>query len=105
MDTRTSYKTKTYFGLTALLTGIISDAFLGANFGVAYLEITPDVFNQLNSLTALIYCILTPLTILLGVIGFVRRNDSNILSGIAVTLVTIPVVILFSQLVSSLLRQ
>jgi len=96
---------KTYFGFAALLTGLLSDAFLGANYGAAYMDITPNIFNQLNILTAQIYCILTPLTVLLGVIGFIRRNDSNILSGIAVVIVAIPVAILFSQLVASFLRQ
>ncbi len=104
MDTKTSFTSKTYFGFTALLAGIISDAFLAANFGVAYLEITPGIFNQLNNWTALLFCILTPLTVALGVMGFLRKRDSKTLSVIALTLVTIPVLVLVSQFISSFLR-
>jgi len=93
---------KTYFGLAALITGIISDLFLGANYGVAYLNITPGTFSQLNNLTALVFCALTPLTIVLGVMGFVPRNDAKILAGIAITLVMIPFLILLASLGSSL---
>jgi len=96
---------KTYFGITALISGIISDLFLGANFGVAYLNISPGTFSQLNNLTALFFCILTPLTFVLGVIGHTRKNDSKIYSRIAIALVTIPFSILFIQLVYSFLRQ
>jgi presenilin-like A22 family membrane protease len=102
MDTNAK---KTYFGITALITGIISGLFLGANVGSSYLEVPPEVFNQLNNLTALIYCVLTPLAVTLGVVGHVKKNDSKLLSSIAIVLVTIPVVILFAQLVSSILRK
>lgn len=104
MDTKTHYIGKTYFGLTALITGIIADLFLGANFSVVYLKITPGFFNQLNNLTALFYCILTPLALILGVAGHTRRNDSKNLSRIAMALAAVPFVILLLQLVSSFLR-
>lgn len=95
---------KTYFGITALITGIISGLFLGANFGVAYMKITPGTFSQLNNLTAMFFCTLTPLTFVLGVIGHTRKNDSRAYSRIAIALVTIPFAILFIQLVSSFFR-
>ena len=104
-DTAVNARRRTYFGLAALLTGIIADLFIGANHVAAYMIITPDTFNQLNNLTALVFCILTPLTGVLGVVGYTRKRDSKILSGIAIALVTIPVLILFAQLVSSQLRQ
>ena len=100
----TTAKKKTYFGITALLTGIISGLFLGANFGVAYLKITPGTFSQLNNLTALFFCILTPLTFVLGVVGHTRKNDSKTLSRIALVVAGAPFLILFFQMVSALLR-
>ncbi|MBC7878474.1 MAG: hypothetical protein H7Y59_14990 [Anaerolineales bacterium] len=95
---------RTYFGFAALLTGIISDVFIGANIGVSYLEITPALFSQLNVWTAQIYCISTPLAFILGILGFVRQDDSKILSSIAIVLVAIPFTILLIQLASSFLR-
>ena len=95
---------KTYFGITALITGIISGLFLGANFGVAYLRITPGTFSQLNNLTASFFCVLTPLTFVLGGIGYRRKNDSKVYSQIAIALVTVPFLIMFTQFVYSLMK-
>jgi hypothetical protein len=95
---------KTYFGITALITGIISGVFLAANIGAAYLKITPGTFSQLNNLTALFFCILTPLTFILGVIGHTRKNDSKVYSRIAIALVTIPFAIMFAQFVYSFVK-
>jgi len=104
-DATSNIRRRTYFGLAALLIGVIADLFIGANHAAAYMIITPDTFNQLNNFTALIFCILTPLTGVLGIVGYTRKRDSKILAGIAIALVTIPVLILFTQLVFSLLRQ
>ena len=93
---------KTYFGLAALVIGVITVLFLGANFGLVYLKITPNTFNQLNNLTALFYCALTPLTFVLGVLGHVLKNDSKTYSRIALTLVIVPFLILLVQLVTAL---
>ena len=90
---------KTYFGITALITGVISGLFLGANFGIAYLNIAPRTFSQLNNLTALFFCILTQLTFVLGGIGYTRKNDSKTLSRVAIALAVIPFLILFAQFV------
>ena len=97
-------KKKTYFGLAALVTGVVTVLFLGANFGLVYLKITPNTFNRLNNLTALFYCALTPLTFILGVLGHVLKNDSKTYSRIAITLVTIPFLIIFIQLVMDIRR-
>jgi hypothetical protein len=99
MDAKTPSVTKTYFGLIALITGILSGLFLGANFIVANLNITPRMFSQLNNLTALFFCILTPLTFILGVVGHTRKNDSKTLSRIAIVLVVIPFLFIFAQFV------
>ena len=105
MDSTPTKPTKrTYFGLAALLTSILSGLFLLSNFGVAYLSITPYTFSQLNNLTALIYCIFTPLAFVLGIIGHTRRNDSRILSRIAISFAVIPFLIMFVQFVYSLAK-
>ena len=90
---------KTYFGLAALITGIFSGLSLLSNFTVADLNISPDTFSQLNNLTALFFCILTPLTFILGVVGYTRKNDSRALSSVAIVLVVIPFLFMFVQFV------
>jgi hypothetical protein len=97
-------KKKTYFGVAALFTGLLSGISLGSNFIVANLNISPDTFNQLNILTALFFCILTPLTVVLGVVGHTRKNDSKPLSRIAIVLVVIPFLYMFTQLVYSFIK-
>jgi hypothetical protein len=95
---------KTYFGITALITGVVSVLFLGANYTVANLDITPRTFSQLNNLTALFFCIFTPLTFVLGVLGHTRKNDSKALSWIAIVLAVAPFLIKFAQLVNYLIK-
>ena len=95
---------KTYFGIVALFTGLVSGLSLAANFIVANLNISPDTFSQLNILTALFFCILTPLTFVLGVVGYTRKNDSKVLSSIAIVLVVIPFLYMFAQLVYSFIK-
>jgi hypothetical protein len=101
---RSLTRKKTYFGLTGLITGVISGLFLLANYNVANMKISPHTFDQLNNLTALFYCILTPLTFILGVIGHTRKNDSIILSRIAIALVVIPFIFIFARVVDSFIR-
>ena len=95
---------KTYFGIAALITGILSSLFLLSNFAVANLNISPETFGQLNNLTALFFCILTPLTFVLGVIGHTRKNDSKNLSRAAIALAVIPFLIIFAQFVYSFIK-
>jgi hypothetical protein len=94
----------TYFGVLSLMAAILSVLFLGANFGVSQLDITPQSFGSLNRITALAACSLAPLTVLLGIIGFIKQNDSKLLSGIALIVVGIPFLILFIQMAFSLAR-
>jgi hypothetical protein len=68
------------------------------------LSISPHTFDQLNNLTALFFCILTPLTFILGVVGYTRKKDSKALSLIAIVLVVIPFLVILTQLVSSMLK-
>jgi membrane-bound ClpP family serine protease len=90
---------KTYFGVIAFITSILSGLSLLSNFTVANLNISPGTFSQLNNLTALFYCILTPLAFVLGVVGHTRKNDSKTLSRVAIVLVTIPFLFMFAQFV------
>ena len=81
---------KSYFGTSALVTGIISIIFAIAAYSIVFLDISPKLFFQLNNLTALVLCSLTPITIILGVLGLIGKNDNKIYSIIAISLVTLP---------------
>jgi hypothetical protein len=94
---------KTYFGLVALIIGIISLIFLGANIGVAYLRITPAAFDQLNNLTLLFYCILTPAAFACGVAGSVLKGDSKTYSRIAIVVVLVPFLVIISLFIKSMI--
>jgi hypothetical protein len=93
-----------YFGLAALIVAILSVLSLGANIGVSQLNITPETFYSLNTMTALAACSLAPLALLLGILGFIRNNDSKLLSGIALTLAGTPFLILFVQMIISIVK-
>ena len=95
---------KTYFGIAALITSILSGLSLLSNFTVAYLNISGEIFSKLNNLTALFFCNLTPLTFVLGVVGHTRKNDSKNLSRIAIVLAVVPFLIIFAQLVYSFIK-
>ncbi len=94
---------RTYFGLAALISGILCVLSLLSNYGAANLNISQETFNQLNNLTALFYCVLTQATIVLGVLGHTRRNDSKKLSWTGIVLVAIPFLFTFARLASSLI--
>jgi len=92
----------TYFGAGALATGITSLIFSMASYGIVFLNISPKIFDQLNNLTALVFCSLTPITIILGIIGLTRKKDNILYSIIAMALVSIPALILTINLIKSL---
>ena len=93
---------RTYFGIAAFITSLLAVLAVRSNLGVSQMNITPEEFNQLNSITALFYCILTPLAFALGVFGFIFKNDFKILSGLAMAAVIIPFLTLAFRLISSL---
>lgn len=95
---------KTYFGLAAFITAILAVLFIAANVGASYLRITPAVFNQLNIITALLYCGTTPLAFGLGIVGFFPRNDSKVLAGLGIATVSVPFVVILGQLLLQLAR-
>jgi hypothetical protein len=95
---------KTYFSVAALITGILCILSLLANYIVANLNIAQETFNQLNNLTALFYCVLTQVTIVLGIIGYRRKNDSKNLSLVGIGLVVVPFLFIFGQLLYSFIK-
>jgi surface polysaccharide O-acyltransferase-like enzyme len=97
-------KKKTYFGVAAFVTGLVSGLSLAGNFIAANLNISPGTFSQLNNLTALFFCILTPLTFVFGVLGHTRKNDSKTLSRVALALVGIPFLFMFVKFVYSFIK-
>jgi hypothetical protein len=100
----TQIERTTYFGVAAFFTGILCVLALLSNYGVANLNISPAEFNQLNRLTALFFCILTPLAFGLGVVGFTRKNDSKVLSLFALVFAIVPFLFTFAKLVLSFVK-
>lgn len=80
----------TYFGIAALVCGFLCDVSLASNFGLSQSNISQETFRQLNNLTALLYCGSTQATIVLGVLGLTRKNDSKRLSWIGIALAVVP---------------
>lgn len=95
---------RTHFGIAALISGVLCDLSLAANYGVASLNISQEIFNQLNNLTALFYCVLTQAAIALGALGHTRRNDSKNLSSVGIVLALIPFLFVFGQFLLSFLK-
>jgi hypothetical protein len=90
---------KTYYGMAALLTATVSLAFLAAFFTVSQLNITPETFGRLNNLTASVSCTTAPLALLLGMIGYLHRNDFKRMSLLAMGLVGLPFLVLIVQFI------
>ncbi len=95
---------KTYFGIAALIMGILCVLSLLANYNVANLNIPQETFNRLNNLTALSYCVLTEVTIVLGLFGHTRKNDLKNLSRTGIVLALIPFLFVFGQFLFSFLK-
>ncbi len=93
----------TYFGAAALVTGVFSALSLLVNYSASQLNISQDVFNQINSLTALLYCGLTQAALAMGVLGLTRKNDSKKLSLAGIALAMIPFLFVFGGFVLSFL--
>jgi hypothetical protein len=96
---------KTHFGIAALVTGILCVLSLLANYSASQLDLPQEIFNKLNNLTALFYCGLTQVTIILGIIGYRRKNDSKRLSLVGSGLAVIPFLITFGQFVFSFIQR
>ncbi|MBK9209340.1 MAG: hypothetical protein IPL71_13975 [Anaerolineales bacterium] len=99
----TSSTPRTYFGIIALIVAVLSVFALAANIGSSYLRISPGTFSQINNITALFYCSLTPLAFILGVVGSRKKSDSKPLSIAAMVVSLVPYLVLFVKFVYSLI--
>jgi hypothetical protein len=104
MPENTSHTNKTYFGLVAVIAGIFCIFSLLSNYAVSQLDLPQEIFNKLNNLTALFYCVLTQVTIVLGVIGYRRKNDSKKLSLAGIGLAVVPFLFIFGQFIFSFIK-
>jgi len=95
---------KTFYGFASLIIAMISVLFLTASFAITMIDISPAIFFNLNNLTYLVYCSSTPLALGLGVWGFTRKNDSTLLSVVAMGLVGLPFLFLFWRFINALIR-
>ena len=93
---------RTHFGIAALASAVVSILFLAAYFAIAVMDITPATFFKLNNLTALVYCLSTPIALVLGMISITRKNDSISLGWSAMGLVGVPFLVIFWQFLSFL---
>ncbi len=92
---------RTYFGVAALSLGALCVLSLLANVSSSQLDISRETFNRLNNLTALLYCGSTQATLVLGVLGLTRKNDSKGLSWLGLALAAIPFLFVFGGLLIS----
>jgi hypothetical protein len=95
---------KTYFGLIALIAGILCVFSLLSNYAVSQLDLPQEIFNKLNNLTALFYCVLTQATIILGIVGYRQKNDSKNLSLAGIGLAVVPFLFIFGQFIFSFIK-
>lgn len=94
---------KTHFGLTSIFAGSVCALSLLANYSVSQMDISQEAFNILNNLTTLSYCGLTQATIVLGILGLMRKNDSKRFSWVGIILAIIPFLFVFGQFLISFL--
>jgi|SRR5687767_4626468 hypothetical protein len=92
---------RTYFGITSLLMAILSAIFLGLYYGVSQLRITPQDFFFWNVVTTFGYCITVPIAFILAYFAWRKVKDSRPLAITAVTLISVPFLILFVIFVRS----
>lgn len=88
-----------YYGIASLLFAFISVIFLGVYFAVSQLNISPQLFDQWNRTSLSISCILAPVTVALGFLGWQGSNTSKMLSSFSVLLVSMPFLILLGQFI------
>jgi hypothetical protein len=93
----------TYFGMAALVAGVLCLLSLLSNYGASQLNIAQETFAQLNNLTALFYCVSTQSALALGILGLTRKNDSKRLAWAGIALAVIPFLFVFGGLLISFL--
>jgi heme/copper-type cytochrome/quinol oxidase subunit 2 len=87
---------RTYFGITSLLTAILSLIFLGTHYGVSQLRIDPQTFFFWNMVTTFGYCITVPIAFILAYFAWRRTKDSRPLAATSVAMISIPFLILLA---------
>jgi hypothetical protein len=97
-----SFAKPTFFGAAALACGILCSVSLATNFGASQLNVSQEVFNQLNNLTALTYCVSTQAALALGVWGLTRKNDSKPLAWAGIVLAVVPFLFVFCKFLVSM---
>jgi len=85
---------KSYFGITSAIVALVAVLGLAASFAITMMNITPATFFKWNNITNLVYCGLSPIAVVLSLVGILKKNDSRILSGISIAIVGIPLIIL-----------
>src|SRR5690349_4943635 len=92
---------QTYFGRASMIAAFLSALFLAVFLEISQLHMDPQTFSFWNNITALIYCLLVPITLVLTVIAWRKPKDSSSLAGIAIAVVGIPFLILFVRFLSA----
>jgi hypothetical protein len=101
LDANTTAK-QTYLGIISLLLAILSVIFLAAFFAVSQMNISPATFSSWSNIIGLIYCFMTPAAFVLALLAWRKRKDSKSMAGIAMAIIGIPFLILFSQFISAI---
>lgn len=92
---------QTYFGVISLFGSIFSVVFLAAFFGVSQLRISPATFSFWNNIIGSIYCLITPFAFVLAILAWRRKKDSKLMAGIAMSVIGVPFLVLFTQFISA----
>jgi hypothetical protein len=91
-------KSKTiYVGIVSLSFAMISVMFLGIYFWVSQMNITPQLFDQWNHISASIACITAPIAVGFGIFGMLGNNSSKVVSSFSLFLVGAPFLFLLGQ--------
>jgi hypothetical protein len=93
---------QTYFGVISLLLAILSVVFLTFFFAVSQMNISPATFSSWNNIIGLIYCFMTPAAFVLALLAWRKKRDSKPMAGIAMAIIGIPFLALFSQFITAL---
>lgn len=87
---------RTYFGISSLMTAILSIIFLGSYYLVSQLRITPETFFFWNVVTTFGYCVTVPIAFILAYFAWRKTKDSRSLATTALVIIGVPFLILLS---------
>src|SRR5688572_5614516 len=100
LDAKTPVKS-TYLGVISLLLAILSVIFLATFFAVSQMNISPATFSSWSNIIGLIYCFMTPAVFILALLAWRKKKDSKTMAGLAMVIIGIPFLALFSQFISA----